>query len=136
MLLLVLLSVTYAFFNKNKIKGFGEDEVVSTGTLQIKYKGTTDFVEIEEPYIYSDYSDGSLPKNTFADDDMGYLVQEGHIFLLGDNRNVSYDSRDLGSFPLSSLDGVVTEWSLKHKSFCTKLHNFFKFKIRDFFGLS
>ena len=116
---------------------FGGDRIkLVEGQLYIKYKGTTDFVEVDEYYIFSEYNDGSLQKNTFANDDMGYLVQEGHFFLLGDNRNVSYDSRDLGSFPLSNLDGVVTEWSVKHKSFCTKFHNFFKFKLRGFFGLS
>ena len=119
-----------------RVVAFGGDRVkLVEGTLQIKRKGTTDFVDVAEPYISPDL-DATLTKNNFHRDDDGYLVSDGYFFLLGDNRNISYDSRELGSFPLSSLDGVVTEWSLNHKSFCTKFHNFFKFKLRGFFGLS
>lgn len=119
-----------------RVIAFGGDRVkLVEGKLFIKYKGTTDFVPVDEPYILPEYSDEGLAKNTFPHDDDGYLVQEGHFFLLGDNRNISYDSRELGSFPISNLDGVVTKWSLKHKSFCTTLHNYFKFKLPSYFGL-
>ena len=115
---------------------FGGDRVkLVGGQLYIKYSGTTEFKLVEEEYIFPDNNDGALSKNTFPRDEEGYLVQEGHFFLLGDNRNVSKDSRDLGSFPLSTLDGVVTEWSLEHKSFCTAFHNYFKFKLPGYFGL-
>ena len=121
---------------------FGGDSVrLVEGCLQIKKKGTTKFESVSEPYVFPDNNDGTLPKNTYPHDregnlvEEGYIVPEGHFFLLGDNRNVSKDSRELGSFPLSSLDGVVTDWSLKHKSFCTALHSYFKFKLPSYFGL-
>ena len=115
---------------------FGGDKVkLVEGKLQIKRKGTTEFEEMDEYYVSPDL-DVTLSKNNFHRDDDGYPIKDGYFFLLGDNRNISYDSRELGSFPLSSLDGVVTEWSLNHKSFCTKLHNFFKFKLRDLFRLN
>ena len=115
---------------------FGGDRVMLIeGTLYIKYKGKTEFVPVEEEYVFPEYNDPTLAKNNKFSNDGGYLVPDGHFFLLGDNRNISLDSRDLGSFPLSSLDGVVTEWSLAHKSFCTALYNYFRFKLPSYFGL-
>jgi signal peptidase I len=40
---------------------------------------------LEEPYIKDDYTDGQMPEIT---------VPEGDLFLLGDNRQSSRDSRD------------------------------------------
>lgn len=115
---------------------FGGDRVkIVEGQLYIKYKGTSQFELVEEDYIIPEHNDADNPNNTFPKDDEGYLVQEGHFFLLGDNRNESYDSRKLGSLPIKNLDGVVTDWSFEHKSFCTSFHNFFKFKLPAFFGL-
>lgn len=121
---------------------FGGDRVkLVEGCLYLKKEGTADFVLVREPYVSPKNNDGALLKNTFPLDkdgnlkDEGYLVPKGHFFLLGDNRDVSKDSRDLGSFPLSSLDGVVTKWSLKHKDFCTAFHNYFKFQLPSYFGL-
>ena len=105
---------------------FGGDSVkIVEGRLYIRYSGKTDFELVEEPYLCPDYNGEG---NTFANDEIGYLVQEGYVFLLGDNRDISYDSRKLGSQPLKNLDGVVTKWSLKHKSFCTKIYKFFRLR--------
>lgn len=117
-----------------RVIAFGGDRVrIVKGQLQIKYKGKFDFVNVEEPYAL--YKDLNLPKNNFHSNDDGYLVAEGTFFLMGDNRDVSQDSRELGSFPLKNLDGVVTRWSLEHKSFCTALHNYFKFQLPSYFGI-
>lgn len=115
---------------------FGGDSVkIIKGQLYIRYSGTSEFVPVDEDYVDPDHNDPNEENNTFADDDFGYLVQEGHVFLLGDNRNRSFDSRKFDSLPIKNVDGVVTEWSFKHKSFCTSFQNFFKFKLPGFFKL-
>lgn len=110
---------------------FGGDRIkIVEGQLSIMYSGTDEFKEVEETYLSEDHTKNkdSYPYDkagNFIDD--GYLVEENCIFLLGDNRDNSFDSRKFGNLPMKNLDGVVTKWSLNHKSFCTRIYKFFNF---------
>ncbi len=54
---------------------------------------------VAEPYVDPDQTDGTFfPKVT---------VPEGHVFVLGDNRVASIDSRDFGFVPVESITGTV-----------------------------
>ena len=73
-------------------------------TLSIDYntgKVLVDGVIIDEPYI-SSYT--IKPNNEY---DIPYVIPEGYIFVMGDNRNVSLDSRDseIGLIPVSDVIG-------------------------------
>ena len=81
---------------------------------------------VDEPYIDPDF-------NT-ATDNIYYnypecTVDKGCMFLLGDNRNVSSDSRQNGDYPVKNLVGVVPNWSMKMKSTTTKFYTFFNFTL-------
>lgn len=120
---------------------FGGDSVkLVNGNLYIKYKGGEDFVLVEESYV-SPENNIRKDKNNFPLDPVGKVIEEGHMvaegymFLLGDNRDVSVDSRASGDFALADLYGVVPYWSLKYKSPITALHRFFKYDVPSFFGV-
>lgn len=115
---------------------FGGDYVkLDRGQLKIKYKGTNEFVIVEESYVESENNTPLLPKNNFCNDEEGYFVEEGYFFLLGDNRDVSEDSRARGAYKISHLYGVVVGWSMTHKSFISSAHKSLYFDIPRFLGL-
>lgn len=55
---------------------------------------------LEEDYLSSDVLTIS---NTFND----FIVPEGYIFAMGDNRTKSTDCRDFGCIPVNKVEGIV-----------------------------
>lgn len=67
-----------------------------------------DGVALDEPYTYGKPSEpAAVP--------MPFTVPAGHIWVMGDNRTNSADSRVFGAVPLSSVDGraILRIWPLK-----------------------
>ncbi|MCD8209153.1 MAG: signal peptidase I [Bacteroidales bacterium] len=119
----------------------GDTLYLDRGELYIKYAGENDFVRVEEKYLDSDYNDPFKPVNTFPVNSLGLLDREGHtvadgcMFLMGDNRDISSDSRGrYGDVSMKSLVGVVTEWSLSHIDSVTGWYTFWNKKVPEFFG--
>ena len=127
-----------------RVVAFGGDSVkLIDGVLYIRYAGSEEFQLVEESYVSPEHNTGKGPQkisfpieNGFVKEE-GFCVKEGHMFLLGDNRDVSLDSRESGgrSYSLNDLYGVVTKWSLKHKSFFTSLHKYFDYDLPRYFGI-
>lgn len=115
--------------DKNIIKrvvAFGGDTVyITRGQLYLKKRGEAEFVRVEESYVEETRNTPSLPRNNFPE----HTVEEGCMFLLGDNRDRSSDSREYGDFKKEDLLGVVTGWSLKGKEFFTAVYTFFHFTL-------
>lgn len=100
---------------KRLIAKAGDVVRCTDGVVKVKYKGDDHFTTLDEPY--AQYTDkGSYD---FKED---YVVGEGEIFFLGDNRNGSYDSRyNEGMSHLkylykeSDIYGIVPTWAIENK---------------------
>lgn len=58
------------------------------------------------------YRNGELLKETYVKEEMAFpfqtiVVPEDHVFIMGDNRNHSYDSRQVGPVPIDHIIGKV-----------------------------
>lgn len=78
---------------------------------------------VVEDYIDPDYNDPG--QNNFS----RHQVEDGCMFLLGDNRNESKDSRETCDYPIKDLVGVVPQWSIALKPVTTALYTFFNYTI-------
>lgn len=97
---------------------FGGDTVeIVMGTLIVNGE------IVDEPYVDPNRNDPVI--NNYSK----HTVAENSMFLLGDNRNMSTDSRDYGDYPLSALVGVVPQWSIDGKAFTTAVYTFFNFTL-------
>ncbi|GAA1424049.1 signal peptidase I [Agrococcus citreus] len=71
----------------------GQTLAIRDGVLYV------DEVAVAEPYVDPRHVDGTF---------FGLMrVPAGHVFVLGDNRAVSIDSRDFGAVPVEELTGLV-----------------------------
>ena len=52
----------------------------------------------------------------------------GELFVMGDNRGDSHDSRSFGGVPLENVLGTVTGWSLHCKDLLTAVLGVLRFE--------
>lgn len=105
---------------KRAIAFEGDTVKIEGGTVYIRYGGTDEFVVLDEPYVAPECNLRRLSYDSVT-------VGDGEIYLLGDNRDVSDDSRQHGTYLVSDMVGVTTDFLLSIKSFSTAMHNFFNF---------
>ena len=69
-------------------------------------------VALDEPYLF--HNAAGVAEPTIAGDPPRWIVPEGDLFVMGDHREVSDDSRVFGPIPVSSVigRGVIRYWPL------------------------
>lgn len=95
----------------------GDTIKAENGVLYRKDAGSDSFEVVEEAYLD--------PSQPWEEDIPEITVAEGKLYVLGDHRSVSLDSRRLGQLELSDVMGVVTKWSLACKGVLTGLFGLF-----------
>ena len=106
---------------KRLIAKEGDKVRCSGGVLEICYAGETEYTVLDEPYAkYTNKSAYSFEKE--------YVVGEGEIFFLGDNRNISMDSRyNEGMshidtlYKESDIHGIVPTWAIENREILEKI---------------
>lgn len=83
--------------------------------VYIKYKGKEIRELLNEPYL----EEGTI---TTYKTNPTYVVKEGELFVMGDNRAESYDSRDFGAITEEQVKGVVHNFFIKIKGFTKKVY--------------
>ncbi len=91
------------------------------GVVYVKPAGG-EYAPLDEPYtkgVTPDFSE--------------IAVGEGEIFFLGDHRDVSRDSTEVGTRLYSDIIGVVPEWAVSIKGFTTFVENI-RSALQDLFS--
>lgn len=87
-------------------------EVTKTSYIKRVIAKAGDHVKIEDNHVYIN---GELFEEKYLNEDVltisevfyDFIVPEGYIFAMGDNRTKSTDCRSLGCIPLDKIEGIV-----------------------------
>ncbi len=104
------------FIVKRIIAMEGDELYCEHGVVWRKEAGESDFKPLEEPYktvIVPERSD--FPPVS---------VGAGEIFVMGDNRDVSRDSTEVGVLYAKDILGVVPQWAIDHKDAISRWETF------------
>ena len=96
---------------KRVIATAGDTVLMKDGNVYLKKAGEDHFEIVEYEGVkgltYYRAMDHSFP--------FEFTVSENHVYVLGDNRENSRDSRVLGEINLDNVDGVVTSFMIERK---------------------
>ncbi|MBR2903209.1 MAG: signal peptidase I [Clostridia bacterium] len=113
------------FIIKRLIAKEGDSVFCQAGTVYLKKSWESEYTKLNEPYAY--YGDGGAKDKDdyhFASRAYPYVVGEGEIFFLGDNRFNSEDSRykEGGSklhgrlYRSEDIYGTVPNWAIEYRT--------------------
>lgn len=103
----------------------GDTVYTENGSVVIEREVNGEVVKINLDEPYANHPNRSYYVGTTKDIERTY-VDEGKLFVLGDNRINSRDSRSFGVIDKSQVKGVVTQFWIDNKEIVTKLFKYIK----------
>ena len=94
----------------------GDEIYGDVSGIHLKKKGETEWTLLEDEFAYYCQNQNSPYANLTYTIIPRQVVGEGEMFVLGDNRNDSTDSRTIGLVKTSSILGVVPDWAIKNRN--------------------
>lgn len=98
----------------------GDSVKIENGKVHLKKAGESDYSELKEDYVKEQNVTSVEPGSKNE-----WIVGEGQIFYLGDNREHSEDSTEDGCCSINDVRGVVSQFSINIKRFTTFLFKLF-----------
>ncbi len=109
------------FIIKRVIATEGDEIFCENHSVWLKKRGEEAFSRLNEPYAQGKTPDFSMVS-----------LKEGEIFVMGDNREVSYDCTETGPLYFRSVTGVIPDWAIEYKGAITVWESF-RNNFRDLF---
>ena len=87
--------------------------IIAVGGQTVRIEKDAIYVDgekLNEPYVYTDDYSSPFGKYQYSVPEEGYIeikVPKGHIYVMGDHRNISEDSRTIGTVDEDSIIGKV-----------------------------
>lgn len=112
----------------------GESIKTQGGVVLIKKKGANEWTPLNEPYAYfqQDRKQGTYHP-TKGTDIPEIVLASNEMFVMGDNRWGSRDSREIGAINVKSILGVIPKWALDNKERYSGYLDFVE-KVSSFFN--
>ena len=86
------------------------------GNVMLKKGKNATWQILDEPYAYFDPQKPQGTYNPYNGNDIPEItLGEGEMFVLGDNRWGSRDSREIGKVQMDRILGVVPKWAVENK---------------------
>ncbi len=92
---------------KRVIATGGDCLYAEEGVVYIRYAGKEEFVPLREDYLLEERS---------TEDFSMVTVGDGEIFVMGDNRRDSKDSRAVGCLKEKEVQGTVPDWAYRNRA--------------------
>ena len=100
-----------------RVVGLPGDTVCTVnGDVYRKKGGEEEFTKVDESYLSDRVLHRTWKTSYSTNNDLPpYVVEEGKVFVMGDNRTDSLDSRVLGAIPLYDVKGVVSQFTIDNR---------------------
>ena len=105
----------------------GDTLCTINGDLYRMKAGESDFSPVEETYLKRQHQTWEYAGAAYGTDLSAVTVREGYVFVMGDNRTVSMDSRSqaVGQIPVDDIKGVVSEFVIENRKYLQFVYRLF-----------